>query len=577
MRNTARDRLRDISRNFASFVRKIVFRSSDFYRDGPRRSASGNEADELDAVLAMGWPCLDSVSAEMFSVGYSDHETIASAVRRYAPRVKELYIRDKIASLTQIAPLFWGPGGPASGGRCASIRRLAIKPYGYNRHWSALMPAETGAAEMLCRMPNQLTSLAIGGSDFTPELLAALQRSQKYLTYISIEHAWADPFLSAEICLSSVVHLHLEHVAVDRAGASLPIISRMFPNLRTLSVRHVWQRTGTRTNNNNNVAADSARGAVTLQNDQWLDAFLENEWPSLRSLALPAVSDMDSERLPAACPNLVRLVTNSLDYSGPRLSARGLVNIIHGLKRLRHLSIEQRKGDGSPGYEIMDAAMCRLMGSDDEDVLFTDRMLRRTSTTSPIVTPTESPTLGPRHGARELSALPGIDSDTTDVESDSEGFPPDHRYSATSNSNIGRHQHPQAISRSLNTLYIPRASFTTSTLDALVQQLPNLVKLSVSLRSDSLFGFGQYKQQPLAVQKSRENRSLKWIGISADEDILTDPQWLSAWLTQRFPKLQECSTNHARSHKRMIAELREAAPAVSFTRMNSRALQTTYN
>ncbi|KAJ2392585.1 hypothetical protein GGI23_005190 [Coemansia sp. RSA 2559] len=570
MRNSTHDRLRDISRNYASFVRKVVFRSSDYYQGGPRRSTSGSPADEFDAILAMGWPCIDSVSVEMFSVRYSEHETIVNAVRRYSPRVKELYIRDKLASLTQITPLLWGPSGPVSGGRCASIRRLAIKPYGYNQHWSALVPSERGAAEMLCRMPNQLTSLAIGGSDFTPELLCALQSSQQSLKYLSIEHAWADPLLSAAVCLPSVTFLHLEHIAVDRSDTVLPIVSRMFPNLCALSVRHVWQRTRTRTIN---VAADSARGALMLQNAQWLDVFLENKWPNLRSLTLPAIADMDAERLPAACPNLIQLVTNSLDYSGPRLSALGLVSIIHGLKRLRHLSVEQRRRDGSPGYEIMDAAMCRLMGTDDEDVLFTDRMLRRTSTASSIITPVESPTLGPRQGgARGSSAPSELDSDTTDVDSDGEGYLPGPRHTLVSNS----HRHPPPISTSLNTLYIPRASFTTSTLDALVQQLPNLVKLSVSLRSDSLFGFSQHKQSP-AVEKSRENRSLKWIGISADEDILTDPQWLSAWLIQRFPKLEECSTNHARSHRRMIAELREAAPAVNFTRMNSRALQATCN
>ncbi|KAJ2859394.1 hypothetical protein GGI22_003000, partial [Coemansia erecta] len=249
MRNSTHDRLRDISRNYASFVRKVVFRSSDYYQGGPRRSTSGSPADEFDAILAMGWPCIDSVSVEMFSVRYSEHETIVNAVRRYSPRVKELYIRDKLASLTQITPLLWGPSGPVSGGRCASIRRLAIKPYGYNQHWSALVPSERGAAEML---------------------------------------------------------------SVDRSDTVLPIVSRMFPNLCALSVRHVWQRTGTRPIN---VVADSARGALMLQNAQWLDVFLENKWPNLRSLTLPAIADMDAERLPAACPNLIQLVTNSLDYS----------------------------------------------------------------------------------------------------------------------------------------------------------------------------------------------------------------------------------------------------------------------
>ncbi|KAJ2511434.1 hypothetical protein H4217_007386 [Coemansia sp. RSA 1939] len=581
MRSSTRDRLQGISTHYAMFVRKIVFRSSDFYQGGPRRSASGSVVDEFDAVLAMNWPCLDSVSAEMFSAHHSEREAIVASIRRNAPRVKEVYIRDKLASLAQTAPLLWGP--PMRGGRCASVHRLAIKPYGYNQHWSALVPNERGAADMLLRMPNQLTSLAIGGSDFTPELLHALQNSQPSLKYLSIEHAWADPLLlCSTVCLPSVAFLHLEHVAVDGPDAVLPVVSRMFPNLCSLSVRHVWQRTRGRNNNNNNnnnvvvAAADTARGAITLQNDQWLDLFLANRWPRLCSLTLPAIADMDAERLPLACPNLVQLVTNSLDYAGPRLSALGLVSVIRGLKRLRHLSIEQRKGDGSPGYQIMDAALCRLMGTDDEDVLFTDRMLRRTSTTSSAATPVDSPTLGPRrHAPGSLPSPSVVDLDTTDVDSDAGDYFSGARGTVASAS-TAHTQHPPSISASLNTLYIPRASFTTSTLDALVGQLPNLVKLSVSLRSDSLFGFGQ-RELPAAAQKARENRSLKWIGISADEDILTDPQWLSAWLTQRFPRLEECSTNHARSHKRMIAELRESAPDVKFTRISSRALQATCN
>ncbi|KAI9501587.1 hypothetical protein BX070DRAFT_236480 [Coemansia spiralis] len=562
MCNTKRDRLLDISKKYSKSVRKIVFRSSDYYQGGPRRSTSGELTNELEAVLAMGWPYLEAVAVEWFSGNTAEHTKISAAVRRYAPRIRELYIRDKLASFTRIAPLYWGHRNSASYGRCTSIRRLAIKPYGYNQHWSALMPSESGAAEMLCGMPGQLTSLAVGGSDLTPELLYSLQNSQPNLKYLSVEHAWTDAFGLAAVCLPQVTSLHL---------------SIMFPKLRTLSVRHVWRHADRR----NDERVDSARGAVSLQNEQWLSAFLMHEWPSLRTLSLPAITDLDTEKLPAACPNLVQLVTYSLDYSGPHLSAFGLVNVLHGLKRLRHLSIEQRRADGSPGYEIMDAAMCRLMGTDDEDVLFTDRMLRRTSTTSSILTPTDSPTLRPQH--KQSSSLV-LDSDTTDVDSDIDEYVLALRNSASmptkttveNSQKNSQDQQQQVISKSLNTLYIPRASFTASTLDALVGQLPNLVKLSASLRSDSFFSFNQ-REQLSSVQKPKAHQTLKWIAVSADEDILTDPQWLSAWLTQRFPKLQECSTNHARSHKRMIAELREAAPAIKFTRLNSRALQTTCN
>ncbi|KAJ2355767.1 hypothetical protein IWW50_006043 [Coemansia erecta] len=513
MRGGAHDRLDAVHSGYARCVRRLVFRSSDYYPDGRRRTR-GDLADELEAVLALAWPSLEAVVVEWFSGSARDHARIAAAVRRWAPRARELYVHDKLVSLGAM-------GEMAALG--SHVRRLAVKPYGYNQRWSALLPHERGGARMLARMPAQLTALAIGGSDFTPELLSALQRTQPCLKFLSVEHAWIDA-LSADVCLPSVTRLSLENVVFAR-GAVLPLTPRMFPALRALTLRYTWQH-----------APDGSRGAVSLQDERCLSGFCAAAWPHLRALALPAVADIDAVFLARACPQLERLATNSLDYAGPALSAAGLVDLLRGLPRLRHLSIEQRRADGSPGYSFADAALCRLIGAADDDTRFGDRLLNRLSTASTLV-----------------------GSDTEDADSDD---------SADSDA-FARMLHsrlPRALSASLNTLFIPRASLTASTLDALLKQLPNLVKLSVSLRADSLVGLA--KIRPWA------HHALKWIAVSADEDILADPMWLSAWLVQRFPMLQECCMNDVRSHKQMVAGLRAAAPAVSFTRLNSRALQT---
>ncbi|KAJ1874982.1 hypothetical protein LPJ55_001057 [Coemansia sp. RSA 990] len=519
MRSGRQDRLRDISRAHGQRVRRLVFRSSDYYPNGPRRTQDGSAASELEAVLQMGWPRLDAVVIEWFSGSAADHARIAAAIRQWAPQAREVYIHDKLVMLTEMAPLVMAP----------AVRRLAVKPYGYNQRWSALAPNERGAAALVRRMPGQLTALAIGGADFSPQLLMALQDTQPNLKLLSIEHAWLDVLLAVPVCLPAVTRLHLENVIVSRNSPVLPLSARMFPGLRALTLSHTWQQAA-------RDVADSARGAVSLQSEQSLGLFLAQQWPHLRSLTLPAVGDMDASRLPHACPALERLCTRSLDYGGPALSAAGLVDLLRGLKRLRHLSIEQRRSDGSPGYTIMDAALCRLIGAVDDDRLFGDRIMRRTSTASTIVD--VSPPWSPQSYGSD-----------TDVEDYFE---------------------PQVLSQSLNTLYIPRASFTAATLDGLLQQLPNLVRLSVSMRSNSFLAFS--KAQP--AQHPWAHQALRWIAISADEDILTDPEWLSAWLVQRFPQLVECSTNHARSHRQIITDLRHSAPAISFTRLGSGALQT---
>ncbi|KAJ2182286.1 hypothetical protein GGF45_000949 [Coemansia sp. RSA 551] len=535
MRSGSQDRLHALHTSHAHRVRRLVFRSADFYPGGPRRSSDGALASELEAVLALEWPRLDAIVVDWFSGNASDHARIVAAVRRWAPRVRELSVRDKSVGLAEMAALVWGSQGPAQGlaqgpaqgpvqglidTPCALVRRLAVTPYGYNQTWGALRAHERGAAQMVAHMPSQLTALAIGGSDVTPELLSALQHTQPHLARLSIEHAWID-VLSTDVQLRAVTRLRLENVAFAR-GAALPLTPRMFPQLRSLTVRHTWQE-----------AADGTRGATSLQDAQWLAPFLACTWPHLQALVLPAISDADAVQLAYACPALQRLTTISLDYAGPALSPAGLVAVLR-LPRLRHLSIEQRRADGAPGYSFSDATLCRLIGAADDDVNFGNRVLRRSSCAS---SPEPSPRLSP-------SDLSGSDTEVEDSYFDA----------------------PQTISSSLNTLYIPRATLTASTLDALLKQLPNLVRLSVSLRGDS---FVDFKRRPPWA-----HRALRWIAVSADEDILADPVWLSSWLIQRFPMLRECCTNHVRSQKQMVADLRAAAPAVAFTRLNSRALQT---
>ncbi|KAJ1735609.1 hypothetical protein LPJ61_000447 [Coemansia biformis] len=551
MRSGSGSRLRDIGRSHAACVRRLVFRSSDLYLGGPPRAAAADAVAELEAALAVGWPCLEAVVIGWFSGSPADHARIAAALRRHAPRIRELYVRDRLLSVTQMAPLVWGPAGPAPGGRCAAIRRLAIKPYGYNQHWDALLPSESGAAEIARRAHGQLTSLAVGGADFTPELLAALQSSQPHLTHLSVEHAWIGALDTAGVRLPSVADLHLENVIFgSRHAAVLPLTPHMFPRLCSLTLRHVWQRSA-------QPAAGSARGAALLQEEGWLSTLWAHAWPHLRALSLPAIADIDAAYLPRACPALERLTTTSMDYSGPQLSAGGLVDVLRGLPRLRHLAIEQRQADGTPGYSFTGAALSRLVGADDEDAAFSNRMLgSRASTASTIVAGSPPPASRPAT-PRSLNA----DSDT-DMDTDTED----------ATSMAGAHLQPTPLlSSSLNTLLIPRAPFTASTLGVLVQQLPALVRLSVALRSDSsLFHIGSGARG----QKQWTHGSLRWIGLSADEDVLTDPCWLAAWLRERFPGLLECSTNHARSHWRTVAGLSIVAPGIRFTRLNSHTPQT---
>ncbi|KAJ2161584.1 hypothetical protein GGF46_001354 [Coemansia sp. RSA 552] len=493
MRGSGHDRLADIRASHGRSVRRLVFRAADLF------PGSGGAIATLEAALALEWPCLDAIVIDWFSGSADDQARIAAAVQHWAPRIRELFVRDKHTSLAQVARLA-GPSG------CPRIRHLAAKPYGYDQRWDALAPAERGAASLLRFMPRQLMSLAVGGADFTPELLAALQVSQPCLARLSVEHAWALPALGAnDICLPAVTRLDLANVIV---GDSLPVSARMFPQLRSLSVRDVWQSAPLR--------LASARGAVSMQDPAWLGSFLAQCWPHLRSLALPAIADADATALARACPALERLTTGSLDYAGPLLSAAGLVATLR-LPRLRYLAIEQRRADGTPGYHVADADVWRLLGLDDEDAAFGRRMLRCTASNKSIGPP----------------ALGGL-------------------------------------ARDLATLCLPRAAFAPATLIALTAHLPNLVRLSVSLRAGS--GLGPRNGSSNAVGFAAHT-ALRFIAISADEDVLTDPR-LSAWLVQRFPALQECSTNHARSHRRMVSELRSAAPAISFTRLSSRALQT---
>ncbi|KAJ2765209.1 hypothetical protein IWQ56_004191, partial [Coemansia nantahalensis] len=374
-------RLRDIGRSHGACVRRLVFRSSDI------RPGSSDAVAELEAALGVGWPRLEAVVIEWFSGVASDHARIAAAVRQHAPRIRELYVHDKLLSVTQLAPLVWGAGGPAPGGRCGAIRRLAITPYGYNQRWDALLPSESGAAEIVRRIPNQLTSLAVGGADFTPELLAALQAGQPHLAHLSVEHAWLGVLATAGTRLPSVTSLRLENVIFDAHHALLPLTPHVLPRLRSLTLRHIWQRVA-------QPADDTARGAVLLQEETWLHMFWSHTWPHLRTLSLPAIADVDAAYLPRACPALERLATTSPDYAGPPLSAAGLVDVLRGLPRLRHLSLDQRRSDGTPGYSFTGAALCRLIGAEDEDTAFGNRILAsRTSTVSTIVGGSPPPTV----------------------------------------------------------------------------------------------------------------------------------------------------------------------------------------
>ncbi|KAJ2746662.1 hypothetical protein GGI20_001163 [Coemansia sp. BCRC 34301] len=454
-------RLATIRRWHGHHVRRLVFRSADAYHSGRHRGASSDAVcAELEAALALEWPALACVAVDWFSADAADHVRISAAVQRYAPRIRDFWLRHKEAGVAQtVAQL---------GGMAARLARLSVTPYGFNQHWAALQPSERGGAAAVSAMAGQLSALAVGGADVTPDLLCALSATQPRLRSLRIEHACIDALRSAAT-LRALTTLRLEHVMVGADGV-LALSPAALPSLASLAVRHVWRSA--------DGPADSARGAVSLQNDRWLEPLWAERWESLRELALPAIADADAQALPLSCPSLTRLVTHSLDYAGPCLTAAGLVSLLSRLPRLAHLAIEQRRADGSPGYDIL------------------------------------------------------------------------------------------PCSRLLRSLCIPSASFTAPTLDALVHQLPSLLFLSVTLRSDSLLA---------ADAPPRPHLALRRLALRADEDMLADPLWLSAWLAQRFPSLRECCSNHARSHRQTVAELRALTPTVAFTRLSSRALQTTCN
>ncbi|KAJ2802731.1 hypothetical protein H4S07_004622, partial [Coemansia furcata] len=351
-------RLATIRRFHGSHVRRLVFRSSDAYH---RHGAGDGVCAEFEAALGLAWPSLAAVAVEWFSSSGSDHARIAAAVRRYAPRMRDFYLRDKAASVAAVAG--------ALGAGAAHVTRLAVTPYGFNQHWAALQPRERGAAGVVRRMAGQLRLVGVGGADVTPELLDALCATQQRLRTLHIEHACVDALRTAG-SLRALTTLRLEHVLVGADGV-LPLRPALAPNLASLSVRHVWRAA--------DHPGESARGAVSLQNARWLAPLWAHRWDALRVLALPAIDDVDAHALGLACPGLARLVTHSLDYAGPRLSAAGLVSLLSRLPRLAHLAIEQRRADGSPGYDIAGAALCRLLGCADDDARFGDRMLRRMS------------------------------------------------------------------------------------------------------------------------------------------------------------------------------------------------------
>ncbi|KAJ2008448.1 hypothetical protein GGI04_001135 [Coemansia thaxteri] len=482
-------RLAAVRRHHGRHVRRLVFRAADAFHSG-RPGAVG----ELEAALALRWPCVDAVAVDWFSSGAGDMERIAAAVRCHVPRVRDFALRDKAATLAAAADMLRGAAG--------GVSRLALTPYGFNQQWAALQPAERGGADVVRRMRGQLTALGVGGADVTPALVAALHDSQPRLRSLAVEHASVAALGAGAGCLHALAALRLEHVLVGAAG-ELALSAAAMPRLASLAVRHVWRPAD---------GATSARGAVSLQNERWLAPVWAQHWVHLRDVALPALADSDAAALPRACPGLQRLVTHSLDYAGPRLTAAGLVALLRGLPRLAHLAIEQRRADGSPGYDIAGAALCRLLGCADDDDQFGDRLIRR-------------------------------------------GSPAPDR--------------PVAVVLRLRSLCIPHAPFTTSALDILVHRLPGLTRLAVTLRCDSLFACSPAAAPP------RPHAALRRLALRADEDVLADPQGLAAWLAQRFPLLRECATNHARSHRRTLAELRALAPAVSFSRLSSRALQTT--
>ncbi|KAJ2783357.1 hypothetical protein GGI15_002619 [Coemansia interrupta] len=530
----AAGRLGRVRAAYGAHVRRLVFRAGDVFRAGERDGAA--MLAMLEAFLALDWPRVDSVAIEWFSGAADDHRRIAAAVRRHAGRARDVLVRDKGARLASVGALLWEAGGGLR------LRRLAIAPYGYNERWADLRSDGGGdgggAAAAVARVPGRLEALGVGGRDFSAALLAALQHAQPQLAALHVSHAWLEA-LAAPARLAGVRRLQLEHVVAD---GSLPLRAAMFPRLQALSVRHVWQPT----------ARASVRGAESMQSARWLDAFCAQPWPLLRVLALPAVADADAERLPRACPALVRLTTHSLDYAGPPLTAAGLAQLLR-MPWLRHLTVEQRRADGSPGYAVLDTALVRLLAADDAEC--EPLALRRVSSTETAVS-----SAVPSDDEADAPCRGGGSSDTeVEAEAEPDSFA------------LSRRGSPILHSQ-LTALVVPCASFSPASLDALLRRLPGLVRLSVSLRGEFDAGaafFGGAKLQPPRLA------SLRSIALTADDAVLTDAPWLAAWLARRFPQLRECRTNHSRLHRRLEAGLRAVLPGVDFGRLSSRVLQAT--
>ncbi|KAJ1841397.1 hypothetical protein LPJ73_006134, partial [Coemansia sp. RSA 2703] len=436
-------RLARVRAAYGVHVRRLVFRAGDVFRAGERDGAA--ILTMLEAFLALDWPSVDSVAVEWFSGAADDHQRIAAAVRRHAGRARDVLVRDKGARLASVGAMLWDAAGDG-----LRLRRLAIAPYGYNERWADLRSdGGAAAAAAVARVPGRLAALGVGGRDFSAALLVALQHAQPQLSSLHVSHAWLEA-LAAPARLANVRRLQLEHVVAD---GSLPLRADMFPRLQALSVRHVWQP----------VVRGSARGAESMQSAVWLNAFCAQQWPLLRVLALPAVGDDEARALAQACPALVRLTTHSLDYAGPLLTAAGLAHLLR-MPWLRHLTVEQRRADGTPGYAALDAALVRLLAVDDGSGDGGDEAcelvaLRRVSSTSTAVASDDEPDVLCR----------GAGSDT-EVEADD----------VVAEARRG----DVSMNSQLTSLILPCASFSPASLDALLRRLPGLVRLSVSLRGE---------------------------------------------------------------------------------------------
>ncbi|KAI7830926.1 hypothetical protein BX661DRAFT_180329 [Kickxella alabastrina] len=474
-------------------VRRLVFRAADYFREG--RSDSAALLAALDAFLALGWPAADAVAVEWFSGLDADHRSIAKAIARWTPGVRDVFVRDKGASLGRH---LWGADP-------LRVRRLAIEPYGGGGGAEAsLAVARVGLG--------RLTALSVGGRDFSAELLAALQQWQPRLATLTVTHAWLGALRSAAaaaVVLGSVRHLQLEHVVAE--DGELPLCAAMFPQLESLVVRHVWAPSASRS---------ALRGA----------SFGAQQWPRLHTLALPAVADRDAQWVARACPRLQRLATHSLDYAGPRLTATGLAALLR-VPALRHLAIEQRRADGAPGYDVLDAALVRLL---TPSAPMPGAMVRRASTVTLGGSGDEAEAYARVRAARRLP----LDA-----------------------------AHPQRV-------LLGRQPRRAAAAPAAV------VCASLSLRTeDEQLGFlkgsrsANKRQALLPPPPHALASSLRSLALTADADILTDAQWLAAWLARHFPGLRECRTNHARSHHRAAAALRSALPDIVFSQQSSRAPQ----